>query len=54
MNRTDPVPSVTPHAPPFRCPYCGDDALRPDDEPDTWFCPTCARAFLLRLLAVRR
>lgn len=55
MSRTgEGAPSVTPHAPPFSCPYCGEDDLRPDDERETWFCPSCARAFLLQLLAVRR
>jgi hypothetical protein len=48
------APSVTPHVQPFHCPYCGEDDLRPDEEPQTWFCLTCARAFLLRFLAVRR
>lgn len=47
-------PSVTPHAQPFVCPYCGEDELRPDEEAGAWFCPSCTRAFLLRLLAVRR
>lgn len=55
MSRTgEGAPSVTPHAQPFQCPYCGEDNLRPDEEPEAWFCPSCARAFLLRLLAVRR
>lgn len=54
MGTTDGVPSVTTHAPPFHCPYCGEDDVRPDEAPDAWFCPTCARAFLLQLLAVRR
>jgi ribosomal protein L37AE/L43A len=46
-------PSVTPHAEPFHCPYCGLDELRPDEDQGTWFCQACARVFSLRLLAVR-
>jgi hypothetical protein len=48
------TPSATPHAQPFLCPYCGEQELRPDGEPESWFCPSCARAFSLKLLAVRR
>ena len=52
MSRTD--ASSTHHAPPFSCPYCGEEELRPDEDPGAWLCLSCARAFLLRLLAVRR
>jgi hypothetical protein len=52
--REQPAPSVTPHAQPFVCPYCGEEELRPDDEPETWYCPSCTRAFHLELRAVRR
>lgn len=48
------VRDATPRAQPFYCPYCAEDDLRPDEEPEAWFCPSCARAFLLRFLAVRR
>lgn len=50
----DSAPSVTPHAQPFHCPYCGLEELRPADEPDTWHCQSCARMFFLRMLGVRR
>jgi ribosomal protein L37AE/L43A len=46
-------PSVTPHAEPFHCPYCGLGELRPDEDHGTWFCEACTRVFSLRLLAVR-
>jgi ribosomal protein L37AE/L43A len=45
----------SPHnAPPFSCPYCGEEELRPDENPEVWLCLSCVRVFLLRLLAVRR
>jgi transposase-like protein len=39
--------------PPFYCPYCGDQDLRPAG-PDggSWRCATCARAFELRFAGV--
>jgi hypothetical protein len=39
-------------AEPFHCPYCGLDELRP--APEGWLCLSCARVFVVRLLAVRR
>jgi ribosomal protein L37AE/L43A len=36
------------HAPPFYCPYCGDEDLRPaDDSAGSWECGACRRAFTL-------
>ncbi len=36
------------HAPPFYCPYCGEEDLRPADEKaGTWECGACRRAFTL-------
>lgn len=40
-------------APVYSCPFCADEALRPDDAgPDAWRCSSCARAFTVRLLGV--
>lgn len=48
------IPSATPHAPPFFCPYCGLEELLPEDEAGTWYCESCARVFTVRLREVRR
>jgi ribosomal protein L37AE/L43A len=39
------------HAPPFFCPYCGEEDLVPAG-PDAgdWECRSCTRAFSLRTL----
>ena len=37
--------------PPFHCPYCGDEDLRPHaDSTDGWVCGACLRAFTVRLI----
>ena len=37
------------HLPPFYCPYCGDEDLRPNGEKHgEWACGSCRRAFVLR------
>ena len=37
------------HLPPFYCPYCGDEDLRPHGEKHgEWVCGSCRRAFALR------
>jgi ribosomal protein L37AE/L43A len=37
------------HVPPFFCPYCGDESLRPHGEAHgEWVCESCRRAFALR------
>lgn len=37
--------------PPFYCPYCGDEDLRPDaDTHGRWGCRSCLRTFELRLV----
>jgi hypothetical protein len=47
--------SGTPHqghtprfAPPFYCPYCGDEDLRPAESHGQWLCGGCLRAFSLK------
>jgi predicted RNA-binding Zn-ribbon protein involved in translation (DUF1610 family) len=38
---------------PFFCPYCGDEALRPNGaKPGNWDCRACARGFQLRFTGV--
>ncbi|SDP59850.1 Insertion element protein [Lentzea jiangxiensis] len=33
-------------ATPFYCPYCGDEDLRPQEEPSyAWLCTGCRRVF---------
>ena len=49
-----PAPSATPRVQPFYCPYCGEEELRPDQASDSWYCQSCARAFALKFLEVRR
>jgi hypothetical protein len=49
-----PAPSATPQAPPFNCPYCGLEELRPQEEADRWYCESCTRLFELRLIRVVR
>jgi ribosomal protein L37AE/L43A len=37
-------------AAPFYCPYCGEEDLRPAEEPaGAWCCGSCLRTFSLRL-----
>jgi len=37
--------------PPFYCPYCGDDQIRPAGERDgEWACELCRRAWRLHYL----
>jgi ribosomal protein L37AE/L43A len=40
------VPSGTPRAVPFYCPFCGEQELRPA-EPAGWHCTVCDRRFEL-------
>jgi hypothetical protein len=38
---------------PFYCPYCGEEDLRPAEEPDTaWRCADCQRVFVVRLVGL--
>jgi len=40
---------------PFFCPYCGEEALRPDGpQAGAWECDACARSFTLLFGAVVR
>ena len=40
-------------AAPFYCPYCGDEDLRPEEEPPAaWRCADCLRVFVVRLVGV--
>ena len=34
-------------AQPFYCPYCGEQDLRPDEEPGGWHCQICDRRYTL-------
>ena len=43
------------HAPPFYCPYCGDEDLRPFGEKHgDWRCGACRRVFTLRYVGLAR
>jgi ribosomal protein L37AE/L43A len=38
---------------PFYCPYCGEEDLRPVEQPcGAWHCAGCLRAFALRLVGI--
>lgn len=37
--------------PPFYCPYCGEEDIRPA-EPTGWLCQSCRRAWRLEYLGV--
>jgi transposase-like protein len=42
---------------PFYCPYCGEEDLRPPEEPSAaqavaWYCPDCLRTFSLTLVGI--
>jgi len=42
---------TTRHAPPFFCPYCGEEDIAPHGSTaDQWRCAACLRAFTLRLV----
>ena len=41
----------TRHAPPFFCPYCGEEDIAPHGESGgEWRCAACLRVFVLRLV----
>jgi transposase-like protein len=49
------VAAVTGHAPPFYCPYCGDEDIRPFGERHgDWRCGACRRVWALRYVGVAR
>ncbi len=38
---------------PFYCPYCGDEDLRPVEEPHgAWRCAACLRTFALKFIGI--
>jgi transposase-like protein len=38
---------------PFYCPYCGEEDLRPAEEPQAaWRCAGCQRVFVVRLVGL--
>ena len=38
---------------PFYCPYCGEEDLRPHEQPPSaWRCADCQRVFVVRLVEV--
>ena len=39
--------SPTPRAQPYYCPYCGEQDIRPAEEPGTYHCNTCDRLWKL-------
>ena len=42
---------ASPRAVPFYCPYCGEEDLRPVEEPSgAWRCADCLRIFLVRMV----
>ena len=39
---------MTAHQPPFYCPYCGEEDIRPHGEkPGEWECGSCRRVWTL-------
>ena len=37
----------------FYCPYCGEEDLRPEEEPHgAWRCADCRRVFVVRMVGV--
>lgn len=43
-----------PRAQPFHCPYCGEQDIRPADEPPgAWKCELCLRTWTLNLISLR-
>ena len=48
---TEADPRSNRQAPPFHCPYCGDEEIVPHgDVADAWLCRACLRAFSVRLI----
>ncbi|EWC60120.1 Ferredoxin-like protein [Actinokineospora spheciospongiae] len=40
-------------ATPFHCPYCGEEDLRPQEEPrSAWLCAGCRRVFAVEFLGL--
>jgi transposase-like protein len=46
---------MTAHAPPFYCPYCGEEDIRPFGERHgDWRCGACRRVWTLRYVGMAR
>jgi transposase-like protein len=44
---------MTERATPFYCPYCGDEDLRPQEEPHAaWLCTGCRRVFTTKFIGL--
>lgn len=47
---------MTERATPFHCPYCGDEDLRPHEDPagphGAWLCGSCRRVFSLKFVGL--
>ena len=44
---------MTERATPFYCPYCGDEDLRPQEEPHAaWLCTGCRRVFNVKFVGL--
>ncbi|WP_156757720.1 Insertion element protein [Actinokineospora pegani] len=40
-------------ATPFHCPYCGEEDLRPQEEPQSaWLCTACRRVFTVKFVGL--
>jgi transposase-like protein len=45
--------TATERATPFYCPYCGDEDLRPEEEPHAaWLCGSCRRVFTVKFVGL--
>jgi transposase-like protein len=40
------------HQPPFHCPYCGEEDIRPGERHGEWACRSCRRAWSLKFLGL--
>lgn len=48
MSEAGTAPAV-----PFYCPYCGEEDLRPEEDPQgAWRCADCRRVFLVRMVGL--
>ncbi|MFI9380177.1 Insertion element protein [Kutzneria sp. NPDC052558] len=44
---------MTERAVPMYCPYCGDEDLRPEEEPHSaWRCAACCRVFTVKFVGL--
>ncbi|HEY4017890.1 MAG TPA: Insertion element protein [Pseudonocardiaceae bacterium] len=44
---------MTERAVPMCCPYCGEEDLRPEEEPQgAWLCAGCRRVFSVKLVGL--